>query len=146
MCACVPSFSQIQLFETPWTAAHQAPLSMGFFQARNTGVGCRFLLQGSSWPRDWTPVSWVSCIGGHILYHCTTWEALNTTWLYVLDIVRSKTIVTESIVHMNTCDNSFEWMDESINQSPSLPLPHPFPHQHLFIPLYIKYIHTYMKT
>ena len=30
---------------TPWTAAHQAPLSMGF-PSENTGVGCHFLLQG----------------------------------------------------------------------------------------------------
>ena len=26
----VKSLSHVQLFETPWTAAHQAPLSMGF--------------------------------------------------------------------------------------------------------------------
>ena len=26
--------SHVRLFVTPWTAAHQAPLSMGFFQAR----------------------------------------------------------------------------------------------------------------
>ena len=30
MCLCVQSFSQVQLFATTWTAAHQAPLSMGF--------------------------------------------------------------------------------------------------------------------
>ena len=30
----------------------------------------------SSWPRDWTWVSSVSCIGRQILYHCATWEAL----------------------------------------------------------------------
>ena len=30
--ACVPScFSHVQLFATPWTVAHQAPLSVGFF-------------------------------------------------------------------------------------------------------------------
>ena len=29
---------------TPWTVAHQAPLSMGFSR-KNTGVGCHFLLQ-----------------------------------------------------------------------------------------------------
>ena len=29
---------------TPWTVAHQAPPSVGF-PSRNTGVGCRFLLQ-----------------------------------------------------------------------------------------------------
>ena len=31
---------------TPWTAARKAPLSMGFFSGKNTGVGCYFLLQG----------------------------------------------------------------------------------------------------
>ena len=32
-------------FATPWTVAHQVPLSLGFFR-QNTGVGCQFLLQG----------------------------------------------------------------------------------------------------
>ena len=32
-------------FVTPWTAAHQAPLSLGF-PGKNTGMGCHFLLQG----------------------------------------------------------------------------------------------------
>ena len=33
---------------TPWTSAHQAPLSMEFSRSpgKNTGVGCHFLLQG----------------------------------------------------------------------------------------------------
>ena len=30
----VKSLSRVQLFATPWTAAYQAPPSMGFFQAR----------------------------------------------------------------------------------------------------------------
>ena len=42
---CVKSLSRVQLFSTLWTAAHQAPLSMGFFRL-STGVGCHFLLQG----------------------------------------------------------------------------------------------------
>ena len=37
----------------------------GIFSGKNTGVGCHFLLQGSSWPRDQT---YVSCIGRWILY------------------------------------------------------------------------------
>ena len=28
---CVQSFSHVQLFVIPWTVAHQAPLSMGFY-------------------------------------------------------------------------------------------------------------------
>ena len=37
--------SCIQLFSTPWTVAHQAALFMKY-SSKNTGVGCRFLLQG----------------------------------------------------------------------------------------------------
>ena len=37
---------------------------------KSTGEGCHALLsRGSSRPRDWTHVSWVSCIGRWILYH-----------------------------------------------------------------------------
>ena len=41
VCMCV--FCHVWLFVTPWTAAHQAPLSMDF-PGKNTGVGCHFLL------------------------------------------------------------------------------------------------------
>ena len=30
--------------------------------------------RGSSWPRDQTCVSYISCIGRQVLYHCATWE------------------------------------------------------------------------
>ena len=30
VCVCVCTLSHIRLFATPWTIAHQAPLSMGF--------------------------------------------------------------------------------------------------------------------
>ena len=32
----------------------------------------------SFWPRDWTRVFCISCIGRRILYHCTTWEPRKT--------------------------------------------------------------------
>ena len=38
------SLSHVQLFETPWTVAHQAPHPWDF-PGKNTGVGCHFLLQ-----------------------------------------------------------------------------------------------------
>ena len=41
------------------------------FPGMNTGVGCHFLLQGSSQSRNRTCIF---CIGRQILYHCTTWE------------------------------------------------------------------------
>ena len=36
-------FSRVRLCATPYMAAHQAPLSLGFSR-QNTGVGCHFLL------------------------------------------------------------------------------------------------------
>ena len=39
-------FSRVRLCATPETAAHQAPLSLGF--SNNTGVGCHFLLKVKS--------------------------------------------------------------------------------------------------
>ena len=44
------------------------------FPGKNTKLGCHFLLQLSSWPRDQTQVSCIFCIHRQILYHCATWE------------------------------------------------------------------------
>ena len=41
--------------------------------------------RGSSWPRDWTCVSSVSCTGRWILYQHATWEAL---WVPEADFIR----------------------------------------------------------
>ena len=50
---CVLSrFSHIQLFETLWTVAHQAPLSMGILQARILEWVAMPSSRGSSQPRD----------------------------------------------------------------------------------------------
>ena len=66
---CVNSVS-VMSFETPWTVACKAPLSMGFL-GKNSGVGYHFLLQGAFQPRDQTQVS---CIGRWIFYRWATWE------------------------------------------------------------------------
>ena len=57
----VKSLSHVWLFATPWTVAYQAPLSMGFFQARILEWVAISLSRRSSQPRDWTQVS---CIVG----------------------------------------------------------------------------------
>ena len=64
--------SHVQLFETPWIVAHQAPLTTGFSKARMLEWVAISSSRESSWPRDQTHVS---CIGGWILYHWATWEA-----------------------------------------------------------------------
>ena len=55
--------SCIWLFVTPWTVAHQAPLLWNF-SGKNTGVGSISSSRGSSWPRDQTLLSCISCIAG----------------------------------------------------------------------------------
>ena len=45
VCVCVCTLSCVQLFETPWTLAHQAPHPRDF-PGKNTGVSCHSLLQG----------------------------------------------------------------------------------------------------
>ena len=51
----------------------------GIFQARILEWVAISYSRGSSWSRDQTHISWVSCIGRWILYYSATWEALNGT-------------------------------------------------------------------
>ena len=55
----VKSLSRVWLVVTPWTAAHQAPLSMGIFQARVLEWVTISFSRESSLPRGW---AWVSRI------------------------------------------------------------------------------------
>ena len=47
----------------------------GIFQTRILEWVAMPSSMGSSRPKDWTHVSWISCVGRQILCHCTTWEA-----------------------------------------------------------------------
>ena len=61
-------FSHVWLFVTLWTVARQAPLSVGCSRSEYwSGLPCPS--SGSSQPRYWTYVSYVSCIGRQVLYH-----------------------------------------------------------------------------
>ena len=63
--ACVLSrFSRVRLFATPRTIADQAPLSMGILQARILQWVATPSSRGSSWTRDRTRVSCISCMTG----------------------------------------------------------------------------------
>ena len=70
VCVCVyVARSCVQLFVTPWTVAHQFPLSIGFSRQEYlewVAISCS---RRSSQPRDRTHVSCVSCIGRWVLYH-----------------------------------------------------------------------------
>ena len=71
-------FCRVQLFATPWTVAHQPPLTRDA-PGENTGVGChnllqRFFLTWRSSLRGLRPLHWqtFSC---WLLTASTAWEA-----------------------------------------------------------------------
>ena len=74
-CVHVCMFSRVWLLVAPWTAACQAPLSIGFPRQELEWVALSFS-RGSSWPKD---QSRFSCLSRQILYHWATWEALFRT-------------------------------------------------------------------
>ena len=57
---CALSLSCVQLYATPWTAARQAPLSMGILQTRIVEWVAMPSSRGSSQPRDQTQVSQIA--------------------------------------------------------------------------------------
>ena len=73
-CVLAQSLSHVQLFQTPWTVACQVPLFHGIFQARILEQVFISYSMESSWLKDQTHISWVSCISRQILYHWATWE------------------------------------------------------------------------
>ena len=62
-------FSHVQLCATLWTVASQAPLSMAILQARILEWVAMLSSRGSFRPRDRGHITYVSCIGMHVLYH-----------------------------------------------------------------------------
>ena len=63
------SLSCVQLFETPWTPAHLAPLSVGILQARILEWVAMPSSRGSSQSRNRILISSVSYIGKQVLCH-----------------------------------------------------------------------------
>ena len=66
--------SRVQLFETLWAVARQAPLSMGFSR-QDTGVGCHALLQGIFLNQGWNPHLVSAALAGSFFTASTTREA-----------------------------------------------------------------------
>ena len=60
---------------TPWTVAYQVPLSMSILQERILEWVAISSCMGSFWPKDWTCIFCITCIGRQILYHWAIWEA-----------------------------------------------------------------------
>ena len=74
---------------TPGSSVH------GIFQARILEWFAISYSTGSSWPRNNTQVSWVSCIGRQILYHWETWEACFEMF-FLIEVSVQFSLVTQS--------------------------------------------------
>ena len=85
------SLSRVRLFVTPWTVAHQAPLSMGFSR-QEYWSGLPF----TSPPRDQTHIS---CIGRRTLYHWATWKAPQSPVLLVKDADSGSPVISTRHFH-----------------------------------------------
>ena len=59
----------------PWTVVLPGPSVCGISKARILEWVAMSYARGSSWARDWTYISCITCIGRWILYHCTAWES-----------------------------------------------------------------------
>ena len=70
VCAGCSVLSHVQLFPSPPESSAQ-----GIFQARILKWVAISYSRGSSWPRDWSCVSFISCIGWWTLCNSATWEA-----------------------------------------------------------------------
>ena len=71
--ACVLSCSVVSNSVMPWTSL-PGSFVHGIFQARVLESAAISSYRGSSWLRDWTHVSYVSCTGIWVLYHWATSE------------------------------------------------------------------------
>ena len=80
---CAQLLSRVQLCAIPWTAALQAPLSMGIFQARILEWVAMPSSRGSSQPRDWTQVSPTR---GRLFTHLTPTLYIPTFYKKRLDV------------------------------------------------------------
>ena len=73
VCLRAQLLSCVWLFATPWTVAHQAPLSMGFSR-QESWSGLPSPSPGAL-PNPGVESSCVSYISRWVLHHCATWEA-----------------------------------------------------------------------
>ena len=92
-CCLVPVMSVFP--ETPWTVAHQSPLSTAF-PTKNTGLSYHFFLQGIFPIHWWNPHL---LLGRWILYNWATWGNI-----YFLQFWRLQSVQTKSPANLASGD------------------------------------------
>jgi len=92
-CLLLFSHSDIWLFMTPMDGSPPGSSVYGIFQARLLEWIVISSSRGSCRPRGKTCISWVSCIDRQILYHCSSWEPLLTTWIEMIYFLKNLILV-----------------------------------------------------
>ena len=90
------SLSQVQLFATSWTIAHQTPLSMGVSR-QEYWSGLSFPVPGDPPDPGSNHVTCSSYTGRWILYHWATWEDM---WLWAILKKRHKTNAQITLIYI----------------------------------------------
>ena len=97
-------FSPVWLFATLWTVACQASLSMRILQARILNWVAMPSPSESSWPRDWTCISYASALAGGF-FTSATWKGWLTSYLSLKEKSSNNTVhntmVLEFCLHRN---------------------------------------------
>ena len=96
----------------------QAPLSMEFSRQEILEWLAISSSRGSSQPRDWTCVSWSSCIGRQILYHWTTREVPHSLVLQRVSMHARRTNTHDGFLCFFV-SGSPTWLYLSITQQPT---------------------------
>ena len=88
---------------TPWriTFTHVIVLCLWNSPGKNTWMGSHSLLQGSSWPRDWTRVS---CIAGRFF---TVWATREAHWFVKQSVLDSLAPPSVCLICFGFCAHSF---------------------------------------
>ena len=112
--ACV--FSRVRLLATPWTVAHQAPLSMGF-PRQEYWSGLPLPPSGNLPGPGIEPATLVSWIGRQVLFHCVTWESRGlseASCLLSADLVpgwrKPLLVLAPACLHIHRSDHFLPWI------------------------------------
>ena len=88
----------------------------GIFQARILEWVAISFSKGSSWPRNWTHFSCISCMGRRVVSHCPTWGGRGkktSLFLYVFPLIRKNAFLRILFLRSH-------WATKGVRPTPTL--------------------------
>ena len=89
----------------------------GTLQARILEQFAISFSRGSSWPRDWTLISWISYTGRWSLYHWVTWEAPSKLIQYHISVFIFVSQGTKACKQASKLEGESRWLPFTFFQS-----------------------------